>query len=583
MNILGIFHSYSDPSAALIKDGNVVAFVEEERLLRIKHAVGYFPLRSIDYVLKAGNLDIDDIDYIAQAWDCDFYDSGKMAEVYKRINSEYPTDEGDLSYQRKHLSSLSASNQSNIIYHQLRKNFGDRKFPPVIFVKHHFAHACMAYYGSAMEEALILTIDGSGENVTTAWWAGRRGEIELLKEVEIPHSLGWFYSAFTEYLGFQAYDGEYKVMGLASYGHHDPELREKLSKLVWYDGEGGFLTDPMMLSRGERNFSYYFPDSLIEFIGKKPRCALEEISQWHKNLAYEVQFLLEGIVKEMLEYWVSETGLGNLVIGGGVGLNVKMNGNLFASGLIEDIFVHPLCADSGISIGGALALLYEKDKNMIDSRQLETISLGPSFSDNEIEKILRSCKLNYSKKTSIEREVAELLSEGKIVGWFQGGMEAGPRALGNRSILADPRYVKSRDKVNEIIKFRELWRPFCPSMTPNGRDRYLADHTDAPFMITTFMTKDIALKEVPAIVHVDGSTRPQVVEKENNKMFFNLINEFEKITGIPCVLNTSFNVKGEPIVCSPHDAIRTFSATGLDVLAIGPFLVEKPEPSEGKV
>ncbi len=573
MNTLGIFHSYSDPSAALVRDGKIVAFVEEERLVRVKHAVGYFPTRAIQYVLDAARLSIKDIDYIVQGWECNIYDSGKMAAVYNEINSKYHTTDADRAYQERHLETLSSTTQKGIILRNLRKQFGDLEFPPIVFVNHHLAHACMAFFHSGMDEALVLTIDGSGECVTTCWWLGRDRALEVLHEVRIPYSLGWFYSAFTEYLGFKAYDGEYKVMGLAAYGRHDPKLREKITRLVWYDGNGGFETDPLLLTRGERRFSYYYPDALVEYLGREPRLANEEITQWHMNLAFEVQTRLETVVQEMVNYWAEKTGLRRLVIGGGVGLNVKMNGKVFMDGLVDDIYVHPLCADNGIPIGAAMVLQYSN--GCLFPTLLRDIYYGPSYSEEEIEKVLKACKLRYSREKVIEKTVAQLLEQGKIVAWYQGNLEGGPRALGNRSILADPRDVKSRDRVNAAIKFREFWRPFCPSMTENGARRYLEKYTYSPFMIMAFRVKRLAEKEIPAVVHVDGSTRPQIVYPDTNPQFHRLIGEFEKLTGVPCLLNTSFNIKEEPIVCSPHDAIRTFSATGLDALAIGPFLLTK--------
>ena len=576
MNILGLFHSYSDPSAAIVRDGQVIAFAEEERFLRNKHAVGSFPSRSVRFVLRQAGLEFGDIDCITQAWNCPEYDNGKMASVYDAINRKYPTTDGDREYQQKHIRSLTVSNQTSVIHRHLRQMFGDVQLPPIHFSPHHLSHACMAWFESGMDEALVLTIDGSGDWNTTCWWHGSGGKLNLLHEINIPHSLGWFYSAMTEYLGFQAYDGEYKVMGLAAYGNPDTVLAEKISKLVWYDGKGGFETDPMLLSRGSRRYSYYFPDSLAEHLGRPPRCDSEEISAWHQSVAHETQRRLEDVVEQMTAYWVAKTGLRNLAIAGGVGLNIKMNSRLFTADFVDDIFIHPLCADTAVSIGGAMA--HEYASGTLKPTRISHVSMGPEFSDDEISKTLDACKLDYTREECIEARVADLLSKGKVVGWFQGRMEAGPRALGNRSILGDPRFVETRDRVNAVIKFREPWRPFCPSMTPSGAARYLKRHTYAPFMIIAFDATDVAKAEIPAVVHVDGTARVQIVEECQNPRYFRMINEFEKRTGVPCVLNTSFNVKGEPIVCTPQDAIRTFAATGLDALAIGSFLLTKPKP-----
>lgn len=576
MKILGIFHSYSDPSAALLRDGRVVAFAEEERFVRVKHATRQFPIRAVRYVLGSGGIGIDNIDCIAQAWDCPAYDDGTLAAVYDRINRRYPTTEADLAYQRKHLQALSSASQCDIILQNMRREFGDIKFPPVKFVRHHLTHACMAHFHSGFDEALVLTIDGSGEWTTTAWWHGYKAKLDPLGEVTIPHSLGWLYSAFTEYLGFRAYDGEYKVMGLAAYGKPNAELAGRVAKIAWYDNQGGFETDPMLLSRGRRRYSYYYPDTLAEHLARPPRAETEEINDWHMSLAYEVQCRLEDIVEEMVAYWTGKTGLRKLAIAGGVGLNIKMNARLFRSGLVDDVFIHPLCADAGVSIGAAMALEHMGGHGPADHSRLKTVSWGPEFSDEEIEKTLKTCKQSYTKEDAIHGTVARLLAEGKVVGWFQGRMEGGPRALGNRSILADPRDVGSRDRVNAVIKFREFWRPFCPSMTEAGAKRYLKRFTDAPFMILAFDATDNAKREVPAVVHVDDTVRVQIVNRDDNPVYYRLLESFEKLTGVPCVLNTSFNVKGEPIVCIPQDAIRTFSATGLDALAIGSFLLRKP-------
>ena len=576
MYILGLFHSHSDPSAALLANGEVVGFIEEERLLRNKHAVGQFPIKAIDYLLKENRIQLSDVAQIVQAWDCPAYDSGEMAAIYEKINAEYPTNSGDIAYQKKHLSTFTSENQQSIIRRNLQKHYGLIDLPPISFVEHHLAHACMAYFHSGMDETLVLVVDGSGEWRTTSWWLGQAGKLSCLDVIPIPHSLGWFYSAFTEYLGFQAYDGEYKVMGLAAYGDADATLREKLAQIIWYDDDnpGRFKTDPMLLSRGARSYSYYYPDRLIDFIGRPPRAEDEEITPWHMSLAFEVQQRLEEMVMAMTAHWTKKTGIKNLAIAGGVGLNVKMNGNLFLSEHIDDLFVHPLSADAGISIGAGMAYQYN-NATLPAPAPLAHIYYGPNYTDAELEKVLKACKLSYTFETDISQAAAELLASGKIVGWFQGRMEAGPRALGCRSILADPRHIESRDKVNAIIKFREFWRPFCPSMTAAGAQRYLHPYTNAPFMIITFLATEQGQREVPAVVHVDGSSRPQIVDQESNPRYYDLIEEFAKLTGVPCVLNTSFNIKGEPIVCTPHDAIRTFSATGLDALAIGSFLLQK--------
>jgi carbamoyltransferase len=573
MNLLGIFHSHSDPSAALVVGDTVVAFVEEERLSRVKHSFGAFPTRAVRWVLKQGGFALTDIDAIVQAWDCAKYDDGRVARHYDEINRRYPTTDADRAYQQNLLQQNRSASQRALITRELRREFGDIELPAVQFVNHHLAHACATFFSSGFEEALVLSIDGSGEEITTSWWHGESSKLELLHEVKVPHSLGWVYAAFTEYLGFEAYDGEYKIMGLAAYGSPNAELQQKIAQLVWPDDRGGFETDPMLLTRGRHSWSHYFPDALVRHMGRPPGWRGQPVTDWHKDIAFAVQQRLEYVVSSMTSYWTDRTGARRLCVSGGVGLNVKMNGDLFESGIVDDVFAYPLCSDLGQSIGAALAYRYRHSG--LTNRRLRDLYLGPGYSDQEIERVLKDCRVTYRKSENISRDSAALLAQGKVVGWFQGRIEAGPRALGARSILADSRNEGARDRVNAAIKYREPWRPFCPSMTFEGADRYFDHHTDAPFMVITFHANDRAKAEIPAVVHVDGTSRPQIVDQRSNPRYHGVIVEFGHLTGVPCILNTSFNIKGEPIVCTPQDALRTYFATGLDALAIGDCLLEK--------
>ena len=551
-----------------------MAFVEEERLLRTKHAVGYFPARAVDYVLRANNLSISQVDVITTGWDCELHESGALAAHFETINRQYSPAPIDIAYQQGRTDSLLASRQRGRLRMQLRSLFGDQELPPMDFLDHHLCHAVMAYFHSGFDETLVAVVDGSGEMATVTWWLGREGRLERISEVRTPHSLGWFYSAFTEYLGFSAYDGEYKVMGLAAYGQPHLKFREKLHQLIWYDGAGGVCSDPETLVMGEHSYANAFSDRLVEHLGLPPRSQAEELDEVHMALAYEVQFRLESIVQDMAQYWTQSTGVRRLCVAGGVGLNVKMNGNLLAKAVVDDLFVHPLSADTGMSVGSAMAREY-CEGGLLPER-LDHVSWGPHFSDEEIEKTLTTCKLDFEGPIDIAERASELLAAGQILGWVQGAIEGGPRALGNRSILADPRQVESRDRVNSVIKFREFWRPFCPSIAEDATDRYLEGAIRAPFMTIAFAATERAEKEIPAVVHVDGTARAQVVTPSANRLYHELIKCFERRTGVPALLNTSYNVKGEPIVSSPLDAVRTFAASGLDALAIGSFLVRKP-------
>ena len=390
----------------------------------------------------------------------------------------------------------------------------------------------------------------------------------------IPHSLGWFYAAITEYLGFKAYDGEYKVMGLAAYGSPDTKIRQLISKIIKCSEDGvGYLIDPSFIHYGKHSFSDRYTDQMVELFGKRPRKANETIERWHKNLAFEVQFALEESVTRLIDGVVAENETANICIGGGVGLNVKLNSKIFTHPKVRDVFVHPLCSDAGASAGVALLACY--DATGVQPEKLGSLALGYEEPSSAIEEALKTTKIKYEKPINIVDAVAKELAEGKVVGWFQGRMEAGPRALGQRSILANPTSETYRDIVNEIVKFREDWRPFCPSILEEDANRYLDQYTKAPYMILAFKANEIMGREAPAVVHSDGTARVQLVNKEHSPKYHELITSFANLTGVPVLLNTSFNIKGEPIVCSIYDALRTFWGSGIDALAAGDFLIKK--------
>jgi carbamoyltransferase len=395
----------------------------------------------------------------------------------------------------------------------------------------------------------------------------------------MPHSLGWVYAAITEYLGFQSYDGEYKVMGLAAYGGPDADLRQKIGQLVSPAPDGiGYRVDPRYLHYGPHNFSPRFTDHLVELLGREPRREFEPVDDWHKRLAFEIQDMLENALIRIACWAINETGIRRLCLGGGVALNVKMNSKLFALPDVEDVFAHPLCNDAGAAAGAALLACYRQTG--AQPEKLRSLALGLEESPQRIEDALRITKVAYERPDDIATAVAKELQRGRVVGWFQGRMEAGPRALGRRSILANPTSVAHRDRVNSIVKFREEWRPFCPSIMEEYAGEYFARHTDAPFMIIAFQANDALRQAAPAIVHVDGSSRVQFVNRQENPLYHRMIEAFRQLTGVPVVLNTSFNIKGEPVVCTALDALRTFWGTGIEVLAIGEFLVRKPVLNE---
>jgi carbamoyltransferase len=587
MTSLGIYNLGTDPSAAIIVNGHAVAYVEEERLLRYKHAKDVFPIRSIDQVMKQANVTWGDIDSISFPWDCTKYDDGRMEDHYNEINTKYKIEHpSDLLYQKNHLSHFKSQRQRDLILRQLRKYYGDIQFPEIHFVNHHLSHACTAYFTSGLNESLVLTIDGSGEEVTIGMWQANDHRLTLINETKTPISLGWFYSAFTEYIGFNAYGDEWQVMGMASYGKKSQdyhEAKKKFEKIIYYDGKGGIEGNPHLNALGGSSFSKYCSDTFVELMGRPPRTVYEPVEQWHKDYALAAQTHVEEIIEQLVKYWVDRTGIRNLCVAGGVAMNVKMNGNLFECDWLDSVYVYPIASDAGTSIGAGMAYQYQV-KGTLVNKPIKNVYLGNSFSDVEIAALLDKLKLAYTIPENLEAEIAREITDGKIIGWFQLGMEGGQRALGARSILADPRLVKSRDVVNAVIKYRQPWRPFCPSMLAESAIKYFKHHKKVEanlkypafeYMTLTLTANEKAMKEIPAVVHVDGTSRIQVVNEDANPRYYRLIKEFEKLTGIGVVLNTSFNIKGEPIVCTPADAIRTFYGTGLDMLVLGNCVLKK--------
>lgn len=571
---LGIFEGHADPAVAIVRDGEVIAFAEEERFIRQKHAWGVYPHRALKFCLETAGVTLSDVAAVALNWDIASYTDGRMQAFYDGINTEYPVDDATKGWQRSLIGRFNDSATERRHHIEWRRTFGDISFPPIVGVPHHFVHAFQSAMQSGFDESVCLTIDGSGDEHCTVVWEHRGESIEPIFERKIPHSLGWLYAAFTEYLGFHAYDGEYKLMGLAAYGKPDEKLIEKIGRIVFQDPEAAhsYSIDPSYVHYGAHSYSHRYTDKLIDLLGRPPRISTDEYSEWHENLAYAVQYHLEQAVVRLVEWAVAETGISKVTIGGGVGLNVKMNSKIFDLPSVSDVWANPLCSDGGAAVGAALAAAF----NNTGVRPQKLVRLDLGNCEEDIEAVLRQSKVPYYRSENIARETARLIAEGNIVGWFQGRMEAGPRALGQRSILADPRDVGSRDKVNAVIKFREYWRPFCPSILKERAGDYFDRHTDAPFMVIAFEANEKLRSDAPAVVHVDGTSRVQFVDGDILPLYHGLISEFEKLTGVGALLNTSFNVKGEPIVCTVRDALRTFWSTGLDVLAIGDFIVKKP-------
>ena len=572
MNILGIFMEGPNTGACLFSDGKLIAMAEEERFIPQKTASEKFPSSSIAFCLKKASLKLTDIHTVATAWDHDFYPT-KMDEYMQSLDG-------------RDLDPL-AKRAETIIHNKLApdlalfnikiglKKIDPNANPKIKWFPHHKAHAASVHYMSGFDESACLVMDGSGENLATTTWHGQGDELNPVNEWKLPNSLGWFYSALTEWLGFKAYSGEGKVMGLAAYGKPDNEIAEKLKKVCWLNTDGDYEVDPTYIYFGERNYSKKFTDKLVDLLGP-PRLPESELNDFYINAAYETQKVLENISISIARKLLKQTGTKNLCVSGGVAMNCKMNGLLSNLDGVENIFINPASHDSGTALGAAL-LAYKELGQSPRKTKLEHAYWGPDFTDEEIEEKLKHCNLKYRKVDDISKECAKFLNESKIIGWFQGRAEFGARALGSRSIIANPTNKDMKDIVNARVKYREGFRPFAPSMIEEVKDKYMVDPKDSPFMILAYQFKDEFKENFPSVVHVDGSVRPQTVSKEYNPRYWNLINEFGKLSGHPIIINTSFNVRGEPIVNTPLDAIRCFFSTGMDVLAIGSFVIVKDE------
>jgi len=443
------------------------------------------------------------------------------------------------------------------------QQFGETK-ARMRFVDHHFAHAISAYAYSGFEDAAVVVMDGRGAWEATSIWRGHDGRLEPVLTIPFPDSVGYFYSEFTEFLGFHRNSDEWKVMGLAPYGRPGVDL----TAFIDLQAMPYRVHAKQLVANGAGPFA-----RMAALLGP-PRAAESEIEDRHKNIAYAVQEACEAAMMNVVRMAIAKTQCRNVCLAGGVALNSKANGKIVASGLVEKFFVQPAAADDGVALGAVLAPCLD-DNGKLPHQPMRHGYWGPSFEDQAIESALRTYKLRYTGLPDPASTAAEMLSQGKILGWFQGRMEFGPRALGSRSILADPRDPEMNTKVNNAVKFREWWRPFAPSLKKEAAGDYLESATDSPFMILTAQVRPEKRSVIPSVTHVDGSARPQTVEKEINPLYWRLLDEFEKRTGVPVIMNTSFNLRGEAIVHTPTDAIRTFFSSGMDALVIGSFLVEK--------
>ena len=597
-SILGISAFFHDSAAALVIDGEIISAAQEERFSRKKHDPSY-PFNAINFVLKNSNLQLSEIDHIV------FFE--KPFLKFERLLETY------LAFAPKGFVSFSMSMpiwlkeklfQKQLLYEQLQRH--DKKFnniDKISFSEHHFSHAASAFYPSPFNEAAILTLDGVGEWATTTIATGKENNINILKEIHFPHSIGLLYSAFTYYIGFKVNSGEYKVMGLAPYGQ--PKYKDIiLDKLIDLKDDGSFKMNMKYfnyttgLTMTNKKFSDLFGHDV-----RNPDKEL--LTQFHMDIAASIQAVTDEIVLKLISFVSTETKMKNLCMAGGVALNCVSNSKILKKNIFENVWIQPASGDAGGSLGAALAFWYHELKNnrKVNQRSddMKGSFLGPFFNNNEVEKSLISLGAQYeevNEEEMINKVVHELKNQ-KIIGWFQGKMEFGPRALGARSIIADPRSEKIQKELNLKIKFRESFRPFAPSILREDLNEWFELDQDSPYMLFVSNVKkniQIPMKEqdkklfgidklnikrssIPAVTHVDYSARIQTVHQDTNQKYYKLIKKFKETSGCPIIVNTSFNVRGEPMVCTVEDAFNCFMGTKLDVLVCEDFILYKDKQS----
>jgi carbamoyltransferase len=559
MNVLGINYYFHDSTACLVVDGRVVAAVEEERLTREKHT-NAFPKQAVARCLSIAGVSADSIDAIAVSIKPTKDLSAKLGYGLANLRNAKPFAKHELG------SGLIRQSHLKAWYRSMWPDGG----PTIHYVPHHAAHAIGSFLASPYEEAAILSIDGSGEWATSFLGEGKGTQVMRLSESFFPNSLGSFYEAATQFCGFRPNYDEGKTMGLAPFGN--PEVfGDAVRRLASVDDSGAIKVDLSFFNYqfwGDQRCSSRF----FETFGNARKSA--EFADNHKDVAAAFQMALEERALDLCAVLRRRTASRHLVIAGGVALNSVMNGRIVREAGFEDIYVMPAAGDNGTAIGAALyaynVVLGQPRRHVHDDPYL-----GTEYSDDHIGELIRGCKLNAEKCDDINATAARLIADGNIIGWFQGRMEIGPRALGNRSILANPTLPHMKDKINAEVKHREAFRPFAPSVQAEATDRYFDVIGESPFMLKVCPVKPEMREVLPAITHVDGSARLHTVSRDVNPVFYDLIGKFGDITGVPVLLNTSFNVQGEPIVESPEQAIRCFASTGLDALAVGSYLIKK--------
>jgi len=564
-----------DPSAVVFEGGEPVYGVEEERLSRQKHAENQFPYRSIRACLDYCGIELDDAEAVVLPYEPELL-SKLLAENVKNVATSpsfFTRSAGEGSHGSllgnvatvtdtvdKYLSARS-DDLVETVERRLEEEFSGT-VPPITTAEHHRCHAAGAYYPAGFEEGLILTIDGRGEYDSTVVWRAQEGSLTREETYPHPNSLGHFFGAVTEFLGYRAFNGEGKIMGLAPYGEQNDEIERELFEAI----DGGAEYDVTEVTTGSIDDMVR---RLERVFGRPRRTDAGGFTDWEKDLAFTAQAFVEDTVVALVRGFAREFGTDNVGLAGGVALNCKMNKRVMELDCVDSLYVQPVAHDGGLALGAGMV--------HTGGGEMDHVYHGPSYTADEIESVLRANKLGFHQPADLEQSVAERIADGELVAWFQGRLEMGPRALGNRSILADPRSDASRDRVNRYVKHREEWRPFAPSLLEDAAGEYLVDAEPAPYMIKTFDVEPGRRDEIEAVLHpADDTTRPQTVCREQNPRYHRLISEFESITGVPVLLNTSFNDHGEPIVTTPTEAIKDFYGMGLDALVLGEFVLEKP-------
>lgn len=569
MKIIGICYDVWISSACIVENGKILAAAPEERFTRIKRE-REFPKNSISYCLKIAGCSLKDIDYIAIGWN--------PAHHLKSYNPRYSKT---LRWRAEYLTAVpnsllqfSEDKQIYLIEENLKGVDCEHK---IIYIDHHMAHAANAFFLSSFDEAAIFTADGRGEDEVAIYARGKSNKIQKMDSMVWPHSIGVFYQVFTQFLGFVPHSDEWKVMALGAYTDStENPYYEKIKKLVQVDEEG-------QIELNLSYFDYYLHDQLY-FYSKRfvkdfglPRKKDNPLEEKHYQIAEALQRVTEETLINCLNYLHEKTKLSKLVLNGGVFMNSVFNGKILSKTKFKEVFISSCPDDSGTCIGAALYVYNQKaGENALRVPQTHNY-YGPEFKDDEIKETLDKYKVVYKYIQNIEKFAAEKIASGKLIGWFQGKMEFGQRALGNRSILCDARDPNMKNKVNLAVKYRESFRPFAPSILQEHKQDFfeIEENSSVDFMEKVYMIKKEKQKIIPAVTHADGSGRLHTVNKETNPKYYQLIFEFKNITGVPIVLNTSFNLNGEPIVCSPTDAIRTFYSCGLDLLILGNYVIEK--------